>query len=135
MVAPATETPRGERSHTVGAHVAEGRGRGFLHWWQHNHCRPQLRPYSTAGSLKFTHHFGLNCFFIFGEQFILQDLVTHSISAPPLLSFPSVLGAAARAAGDKFCGTLWGLGPTVGPLWFAGAPLWFIGAGLIGSSR
>jgi hypothetical protein len=49
----------------------------------------ETRPYSTAGSLKFTHDFGLNCFFTFREQSILQDSVTHSISAPLLLSLAS----------------------------------------------
>jgi len=62
----------------------------------------KTQSYSTAGSLKFTHHFGLNCFFTFGEQLILQDSVTQSFSAPPL-SVSSDLDAAAVAAGDKLC--------------------------------
>ena len=33
-----------------------------------------------VGSLKFTHHFGWNCFFTLGEQLILQLSVTHSIN-------------------------------------------------------
>jgi len=53
-----------------------------------------------TGSLKYTHHFGLNLSATFGEQLILQDSVTQSMSSP-LASFPSVLGAAALAAGDK----------------------------------
>lgn len=53
------------------------------------------------GSLKFTHHFGRNCFFTLGEQLILQLSVTHSISSPAVAP---VAGAAALAAGDKFCG-------------------------------
>ena len=59
------------------------------------------RLYST-GSLKFTHHFGRNCFFTLGEQLILQLSVTHSIKSPAVAP---VSGAAALAAGDKFCGT------------------------------
>jgi hypothetical protein len=56
------------------------------------------------GSLKYTHHFGLNRFATLGEQLILQELVTQSIneSLPPLAS---ALGAAALAAGDKLGGT------------------------------
>jgi hypothetical protein len=53
------------------------------------------------GSLKLTHHFGWNCFFILGEQLILQLSVTHSINSPAVAP---VSGAAALAAGDKFCG-------------------------------
>jgi hypothetical protein len=50
--------------------------------------------------LKRAHHFGLNRSATFGEQLILHDSVTQSINSPGL-SFPSVLGAAALAAGDK----------------------------------
>lgn len=53
------------------------------------------------GSLKFMHHFGWNCFFTLGEQLILQLSVTHSINSPGVAP---VSGAAALAAGDKFCG-------------------------------
>ena len=53
------------------------------------------------GSLKFTHHFGWNCFFTLGEQLILQLSVTHSINSPGVAP---VSGAAALAAGDRFCG-------------------------------
>ena len=55
------------------------------------------------GSLKYTHHFGLNRFATLGEQLILQDSVTQSIN--PLLPLAFVLGAAALAAGDKLGGT------------------------------
>jgi hypothetical protein len=48
------------------------------------------------------HHFGLNRFATFGEQLILQDVVTQSIF--PLPPPVSVFGAANFAAGDKFCG-------------------------------
>jgi hypothetical protein len=51
--------------------------------------------------LKRAHHFGLNLTATFGEQLILQDSVTQSMSSPAL-SLPSVFGAAALAAGDKF---------------------------------
>jgi len=54
----------------------------------------------VSGSLKFAHHFGLNRGATFGEQFILQDSVTQSISSP-VLAF-AFAGAAAVAAGDKF---------------------------------
>jgi hypothetical protein len=50
--------------------------------------------------LKRAHHFGLNRCATFGEQLILQDSVTQSINSPGL-SFPSSLGAAALAAGDR----------------------------------
>jgi hypothetical protein len=50
--------------------------------------------------LKFAHHFGLNRGATFGEQLILQDWVTQSISSP-VLTF-AFAGAAAVAAGDKF---------------------------------
>ena len=60
-----------------------------------------------VGSLKFTHHFGWNCFFTLGEQLILQLSVTQSNNPSPLFSVASVLGAAALAAGDKFCGKSW----------------------------
>lgn len=63
------------------------------------------------GSLKRAHHFGLNRTATLGEQLILQDSVTQSISSPA----PSVLpvGAAAAAAGDKLLlpgcwGATWG---------------------------
>ncbi|HEY6024875.1 MAG TPA: hypothetical protein VIV34_11960 [Pseudolabrys sp.] len=45
------------------------------------------------------HHFGLNRTATFGEQLILQDSVTQSMSSP-LRPFASA-GAAALAAGDK----------------------------------
>jgi hypothetical protein len=63
----------------------------------------------SVGSLKFAHHFGLNRAATFGEQLILHDCVTHSISSPVLSVAPG--GAAAPAAGDKLlsgvvcCGT------------------------------
>ena len=60
-----------------------------------------------VGSLKFTHHFGWNCFFTLGEQLILQLSVTQSNNPSPLFSVAPVLGAAALAAGDKFCGKSW----------------------------
>ena len=71
------------------------RGKRYLEWKRHQ----------TTGSLKCTHHFGRKRFFIFGEQLILHELVTHSInlSLPPLAS---VLGAAAFAAGDRLLGTI-----------------------------
>ncbi|MGA9195202.1 MAG: hypothetical protein WB037_08935, partial [Pseudolabrys sp.] len=53
--------------------------------------------------------FGLNRAATFGEQLILHDCVTHSISSPVLSVAPG--GAAAPAAGDKLlrgvvcCGT------------------------------
>jgi hypothetical protein len=59
-----------------------------------------------TGCLKYTHHFGLNRFASLGEQLILQELVTHSINELPLLPLGSVLGAALRAAGDKFGGRI-----------------------------
>src|SRR5215471_1683248 len=70
---------------------------------------PRQRGRGQIGSLKRAHHFGLNRTATFGEQLILQDSVTHSISSP-LLSFASV-GAAAFAAGDKFplFGATWGM--------------------------
>jgi hypothetical protein len=55
----------------------------------------------SFGSLKFAHHFGLNRTATFGEQLILQDWVTQSISSPGV-TFASG-GAAAPAAGDKLC--------------------------------
>jgi hypothetical protein len=82
----------------------------------------KTRSYSTAGSLKFTHHFGLNCFATFGEQLILQDSVTQSISSPRLTF--ALGGAAALAAGDKCCGTLCGPGPIRGSLWSVEASGW-----------
>jgi len=33
VIAAATETPRGERSHAVGEHVAEGHWRVAARWW------------------------------------------------------------------------------------------------------
>ena len=68
----------------------------------------------SAGSLKRAHHFGLNRAANFGEQLILQDSVTQSMSSPELSLAPG--GAAALAAGDKSpllgaacCGPVWGL--------------------------
>jgi hypothetical protein len=61
------------------------------------------------GSLKFTHHLGWNCFFTLGEQLILQLSVTHSINSPAVAP---VSGAAALAAGDKFCGKTCPVGGT-----------------------
>ena len=85
-----------------------------------------LKERYSTGSLKFTHHFGWNCFFTLGEQFILQLSVTQSNNPSPLFSVASVFGAAALAAGDKLFGTArgeaWGTTPVVG------------GAGLTGSS-
>jgi hypothetical protein len=52
------------------------------------------------GSLNRAHHFGLKRAATFGEQLILQDSVTHSMSSP-VLSLASGGGAAAAAAGDK----------------------------------
>jgi hypothetical protein len=49
--------------------------------------------------LKRAHHFGLNFSATFGEQLILQDSVTQSISSPGA-SFASA-GAAALAAGER----------------------------------
>jgi hypothetical protein len=69
--------------------------------------------YST-GSLKFTHHFGWNCFFTLGEQLILQLSVTQSNNPPPWLSVASVLGAAARAARDNLFGSIRGATSLVG---------------------
>ena len=63
---------------------------------------PKKPAECQIGSLKFTHHFGWNCFFTLGEQLILQLSVTHSINSPAIAP---VSGAAALAAGDKFCGT------------------------------
>ena len=68
----------------------------LLFAWQMKAAERQI------GSLKFTHHFGRNCFFTLGEQLILQLSVTHSINSPAVAP---VSGAAALAAGDKFCGT------------------------------
>ncbi len=67
-------------------------------------------PYRRQiGSLKRAHHFGLNRAATFGEQLILQDSVTQSMSSPAL-SFASGGGAAAVAAGDKLLlfGAPWG---------------------------
>jgi hypothetical protein len=71
------------------------RGKRYLEWKRHQ----------KTGSLKCTHHFGRKRFFMFGEQLILHESVTHSInlSLPPLAS---VLGAAAFAAGDRLLGTI-----------------------------
>jgi len=52
------------------------------------------------GSLKRAHHFGLKRAATFGEQLILQDSVTQSMSSP-VLSPASAGGAAAAAAGDR----------------------------------
>jgi hypothetical protein len=60
----------------------------------------------SIGSLKYTHHLGLNRFAILREQLILQESVMHSINELPLLPLGSVLGAALRAAGDKFGGRI-----------------------------
>lgn len=71
------------------------------------------------GSLNRAHHFGLNRAATFGEQLILQDSVTHSMSSPAL-SFASAGGAAAAAAGERLplfgvacgaagCGVSWGM--------------------------
>jgi hypothetical protein len=59
----------------------------------------------AAGSLKYTHHFGLKRFFTVGEQLILRAWVTQSInlSLPPLAS---VFGAAALEAGDRWAETI-----------------------------
>jgi hypothetical protein len=86
-----------------------------------------LNRYST-GSLKFTHHFGWNCFFTLGEQLILQLWVTQSNNPSPLFSVASVFGAAAFAAGDKLFGTARGAGEAWGTISVVG------GAGLTGSS-
>jgi hypothetical protein len=80
----------------------------------------------SIGSLKFTHHFGWNCFFTLGEQLILQLSVTQSNNPSPLLSVASVFGAAALAAGDKLFGAT--RGEAWGTTWVVGA------AGLTGSS-
>ena len=37
VITAATKTPRGERAHAVGAHVAEGHGRCVLHWLSRSH--------------------------------------------------------------------------------------------------
>jgi hypothetical protein len=58
------------------------------------------------GSIKYTHHLGLNRFAILGEQLILQELVTHSINELPLFPLGLVFGAAFRAEGDKFVGRI-----------------------------
>jgi len=81
----------------------------------------------STGSLKRAHHFGLNRAANFGEQLILQDSVTQSISSPELSSAPG--GAAALAAGERL--PLLGVAccePVGGTAWFAR------GSGL-GSSR
>jgi hypothetical protein len=62
--------------------------------------RKSSRNQSGSGSLKFLHHFGLNRSATLGEQLILQDWVTQSISSPGLAF--AFAGAAAVAAGDKF---------------------------------
>jgi hypothetical protein len=81
----------------------------------------------SIGSLKFTHHFGWNCFFTLGEQLILQLSVTQSNSPSVLLSVASVFGAAALAAGDigMLRGAAWGDWGTTSAVG---------GAGLTGSS-
>ena len=55
-----------------------------------------------VGSLKFTHHFGWNCFFTLGEQLILQLSVPQSNNPSPLFSVASVLGAAAMLLETSF---------------------------------
>jgi len=59
--------------------------------------------------LKRAHHFGLKRAATFGEQLILQDSVTQSMSSPVLWP-ASGGGAAAAAAGDKLprLGVVWG---------------------------
>jgi hypothetical protein len=84
----------------------------------------------SIGSLKFTHHFGWNCFFTLGEQLILQLSVTQSNNPSLLLSAASVFGAAAVAAGDKLFGMA--RGATWGEAW--GTTSVVGGAGLTGSS-
>jgi hypothetical protein len=91
--------------------------------------KQMLNCYSI-GSLKFTHHFGWNCFFTLGEQLILQLWVTQSNNPSLPLSVASVLGAAALAAGDKLFGTA--RGATWGEAW--GTTSVVGGAGLTGSS-
>jgi len=82
----------------------------------------------SIGSLKFTHHFGWNCFFTLGEQLILQLSVTQSNNPSPLFSVASVFGAAALAAGDKLFGTARDVGEAWGTTSVVG------GVGLTGSS-
>ena len=62
------------------------------------------RAATHSGSLNCAHHFGRNCGFTFGEQLILQDSVTQSISSP-VRAAPG--GAAALAAGDIGGGADW----------------------------
>jgi hypothetical protein len=57
--------------------------------------------FSTTGSLKFKHHFGLLRFGTLGEQLILQDSVTQSINLLPWGELISVLEEAGFAAGDN----------------------------------
>jgi hypothetical protein len=87
-------------------------------------CRCQM------GSLKRAHHFGLNRSANFGEQLILQDSVTQSISSPVLSFAPA--GAAALAAGDKLplFGAAWGA--CWGAVWEAA---WFVRGSGLGSPR
>ena len=84
----------------------------------------QAARWLQLGSLNRAHHFGLKRAATFGEQLILQDSVTQSISSP-VLSFASGGGAAAAAAGDKLplfgvpcgaacCGASWGAAWLVG---------------------
>ncbi len=84
--------------------------------------------YSTTGSLKRVHHFGLNRTATFGEQLILQDSVTQSMSSP-LLSFPCG-GAAAAAAGDR----LPRFGAPCGAAWSGATWVWFVRGSGLGSS-
>ena len=79
----------------------------------------------SIGSLKYAHHFGLDCFSVSGEHLILQASLTHSNNDELLvLSFACVLDASAPAAAD-----LRGTG-------FVGAEICSIGAtSLIGFSR
>jgi hypothetical protein len=86
-----------------------------------------ILSHRQLGSLKRAHHFGLNRTATFGEQLILQDSVTQSINSP-LVSFPSVFGAAALAAGDKSL-LLGAIGEPVG------GTAWLVRGSGLGSSR
>lgn len=75
-----------------------------------------LENCQLSGSLKRAHHFGLKRAANFGEQLILQDSVTQSMSSPVLSPAPG--GAAALAAGDKLLlsgAACWG--PAGGAAW------------------
>jgi hypothetical protein len=78
--------------------------------------------------LKRAHHFGLNRTATFGEQLILQDSVTQSMSSP-LLSLASG-GAAAAAAGDK----LPRFDAPGGAAWSGAISVWFVRGSGLGSS-